>query len=353
MRAAVLRDGKIEVRETDDPVPGPGQILVRSLACGICASDLHFMDHPGADADDDTGLSCYDPAADIVMGHEYCAEVVDYGPDTEHRFPIGSRVSSIPALVIGDTIRVIGQAPDAPGGFGEYFLLTEAMTQPVVGDLPDELVSIADAITVGWSYANRAAVAPREVPLVIGCGAIGLSVVASLKRLGVGPIVAVDFVESRRRTAVEMGADTVIDPAQLSPWEAWRDVAFGSPEPVRDIMNVLDLPGCVVFECVGVPGVLDSIVQGCERGTRIFSAGGPPEGEHLHTMTAKRKGLNMQFGGGPSITHWNEAFEEVCSGRIDVRPMFGYEVGLEGVPGALDAARDANGPARIIVRPGR
>ena len=80
MRAAVLRDGTIEVRETDDPTPGPGQVLVRSLACGICASDIHFMDHPEGDADDDSGLSNYDPDADIVMGHEYCAEVVDYGP---------------------------------------------------------------------------------------------------------------------------------------------------------------------------------------------------------------------------------------------------------------------------------
>jgi threonine dehydrogenase-like Zn-dependent dehydrogenase len=55
----------------------------------------------------------------------------------------------------------------------------------------------------------------------------------------------------------------------------------------------------------------------------------------------------------PSITHWNEAFEEVCSGRIDVQPMFGSTVGLDEVPAALDAARDASGPARIIVLPGR
>lgn len=353
MRAAVLRGGRIEVRETDDPIPGPGQILVKSLACGICASDLHFMDHPEADVDDDTGLSEYDADKDIVMGHEYCAEVVDYGPGTERKFATGSRVSSIPALALPHGIRVIGQANDAPGGFGEYFLLTEAMTQPVIGDLPDELVSISDAISVGWSYVNRANVTRKEVPLVIGCGAIGLSAVASLKSLGVGPIVAVDFVEDRRRTAIEMGADVVIDPAEMTPWEGWRDVAFGSPEPVRDIMGALELPGCVVFECVGVPGVLDSIIKGCERGTRIYSAGGPPEGEHLHTMTAKRKGLSMQFGGGPSMTHWNQAFEEVCSGRLDVTPMFGYEVGLDGVPDAIDAARSASSPPRIIVRPGR
>ena len=353
MRAAVLRGGKIEVRETADPVPGEGQILVRSLACGICASDLHFMDNPDADADDDTGLSRYDADADVVMGHEYCAEVVDYGPNTERRFAIGSRVSSIPALIRADGVRVIGQANDAPGGFGEYFLLTEAITQQVPGDLPDELVSIADAISVGWSYVNRALVTPKEVPLVIGCGAIGLSAIASLKSLGVGPIVAVDFVASRRATALEMGADVVIDPAEVSPYAGWREVAYGSPDPVKDIMGLLDLKGCVVFECVGVPGVLDTIVKGCERGTRIFSAGGPPEGDHLHTMIAKRKGLNLQFGGGPSTTHWNEAFEEVCSGRLDVTPMFGHVVGLDGVPQALDDARDANGPARIIVVPGR
>lgn len=353
MRAAVLRGGTVQVRATADPVPGAGQILVRTLACGICASDLHFMDHPDADADDDTGLSRYDADADVVMGHEYCAEIVDYGPKTARQWPIGTRVSSIPVLFVDGQVRVIGQSAEAPGAFGEYFLMSEAVTQVVASDLPSELVSVADAISVGWSYVARATVAPREVPMVVGCGAIGLSAVASLKAHGAGPIVAVDFVESRRETARAMGADIVIDPAAVSPYRGWREVAYGSPDPIRDIMNTVALPGCVVFECVGLPGVLDSIIKGCERGTRIFSAGGPPEGEHLHTMTAKRKGLNIQFGGGPSVTHWNEAFEQVCSGRLDVSPMVGRIVGLDDVPSALDDARDARGPARIIVMPGR
>jgi threonine dehydrogenase-like Zn-dependent dehydrogenase len=70
-------------------------------------------------------------------------------------------------------------------------------------------------------------------------------------------------------------------------------------------------------------------------------------------MTAKRKGLNLQFGGGPSMTHWNEAFDAVCSGRLDVTPMVGRIVGLDEVSAALDDARDANSPPRIIVVPGR
>ncbi len=101
MRAAVLRQGRVETRTIDDPVPGPGQMLVRSLACGICASDLHFMDHPEAGADDDSGMSTYDQDVDIVMGHEYCAEVVDYGPGTERRIPVGTRVSSLPVMIAG------------------------------------------------------------------------------------------------------------------------------------------------------------------------------------------------------------------------------------------------------------
>ncbi|MFC5748043.1 zinc-binding dehydrogenase [Actinomadura rugatobispora] len=338
MRAAVLRGGTVRARVVDDPVPGPGQLLVRSLACGICASDLHFMDHPEAGAEDDSGMSTYDQDVDIIMGHEYCAEVVDQGPGTERRIPVGARVSSLPVLTTAAGRRIIGQNPESPGGFGEYFLLTEAMTRVVESDLPSRIVCVADAISVGWSAARRARITAREVPLVVGCGAIGLSVIATLRRLGVGPIVAADRVASRRETALAMGADAVVDPAETSPYRTWREVAGGPP-------------GCVVFECVGLPGVLDSIIKGCERGTRIFSMGGPPEGERLTTLTAKRKGINVQFGGGPLPDHWDEAFEAVCTGGLDVTPMLGRTVGLDQVPEALEAARDAHGPTRIVVVP--
>lgn len=352
MRAASLYQGKIQVRTLADPTPGPGQILVRSRACGICASDIHFMDHPEGDADDDSGLSCYDAEHDVVMGHEFCAEVVDYGPQTQRKWAKGTRVSSIPLLVGPTGRRIIGYSPDAPGAFGEFFLITEALAQEIHGDLPDELVALSDAMAVGWSYVRRANVQPREIPLIIGCGAIGLSAIAALRYRGIGPILAADFVKSRRDTALTMGADIVIDPAELAPFKAWTDVAKASVEEARGMVGqIAPGRGCVVFECVGVPGVLNNIVRSCPRDTRIFSAGGPPEGEHLHTMTAKRKGLNMQFGGGPSLDDWNTALDEVSSGRLDVTPMTGRIVGLEDMPLAINDARDATGPARIVLRP--
>ncbi|MET8651345.1 zinc-binding dehydrogenase [Nocardia aurea] len=349
MRAAVLRGGQVRTRVIDDPVPGPGQVLVRSLACGICASDLHFMDHPEAGAYDDSGMSTYAQDVDIVMGHEYCAEVVDYGPGTDRRIAVGSRVSSLPILRTSHGRRIIGQNPDSPGGFGELLLLDEALMRPVLSDLPSEIVCVADAISVGWSAAARAELTSREVPLIIGCGAIGLSVIAHLALLGVAPIVAVDFVAARRETARAMGAHILVDPAEVTPFQAWNDVAASS-DSVAGLIAVGG-PGCVVFECVGAPGVLDGIIGGCPRGTRIYSMGGPPGGEHLNTLTAKRKGLNIQFGGGPLPAHWDDAFEAVCSGRLDVTPMLGRTVGLDEVPTALNDARDANGPARIVVVP--
>jgi threonine dehydrogenase-like Zn-dependent dehydrogenase len=145
----------------------------------------------------------------------------------------------------------------------------------------------------------------------------------------------------------------VIDPAEISPFKRWREVDLGEPSKVRELVSSSAPRNCVAFECVGVPGVLDSIVQSCERDTRILSAGGPPQGDFIHTMTAKRKGLNIQFGGGPSMHDWNEAFAEVDAGRMDVSPMLGRIIGLEEMPEAINDARSGRGPARIVVMPSR
>src|SRR5690349_13353998 len=115
MRAVVLRQGRLEVRETADPVPGPGELLLRTLSTAICASDVHFMDHPEMAIDDPTGRSLYDEDLDIVMGHEFVGEVVGHGPGCSDQFPIGTRVTSMPVRLLGDdfaAVRIIGQHPE-------------------------------------------------------------------------------------------------------------------------------------------------------------------------------------------------------------------------------------------------
>ena len=297
------------------------------------------------------GLWNYVPGSDFIMGHEFCGEIVDYGPDTERRWKSGTRVSSVPVLITPEAVRITGYSPDAPGAMGQYFLMSEGVTQEVRSDLPSEHIAISDAMAVGWYYVKKAAMEPREIPLVIGCGAIGLSVVAALKHRGIGPIVAVDFSARRREIARQMGADTVIDPAAVSPYTAWRGVAYGDAGQVRGIFDTVDLPRCVAFECVGVGGVLDSIVVNCERNTRIFSAGCCPAGDHIHSATAHHKGVCIQFGGGPQMHDWNEALQIVSSGMLDARPIVGDLIGIEDVPEAMTRVKSADSPARIIIQP--
>ena len=115
MRAVVLRGGALSVREIDDPVPGNGELLLRTLSTAICASDVHFMDHPELAIDDPTGRSLYDPERDIVLGHEFVGELIGYGPGCTEEVALGARVTSIPIRLVNggvDGSRIIGQHPD-------------------------------------------------------------------------------------------------------------------------------------------------------------------------------------------------------------------------------------------------
>jgi threonine dehydrogenase-like Zn-dependent dehydrogenase len=352
MRAAVLREGRIEVRETADPVPGPGQLLARVLSCAICASDLHFMDHPEGVAEDDSGLWDYHADRDIVMGHEFAAEIVSYGPGTERRLPPGTRVTSLPVLMGDGRARIIGCGPGSPGGFGELMLLSEPLVRAIPGHVGTDEAALADCFAVGEYYVRRAGLGPSDVPLVIGAGAIGLSAVAALARRGVTRIIVSDYNASRLEVARALGATRTVDPAAESPYDAWRQVALGDT-PGRAAFGSAPSghPGCVIFEFVGVPGVLDQIIKGCERGTRILSAGGPPEGDRISSMVAKRKGVNIQFGGGPDPEDWYGTLDAICDGSLDVSPAIGLTIGLDEVPAALDMARRGDGPARIMIHP--
>ena len=102
VQAAVARGATLEVAELEDPRPGSGHVLVKTLACGICGSDLHaaqdlrrFIELTGRVG----GPGSLDPDRDLVFGHEFCAEIVDFGPSTERRLPIGTQVCSFPAIV--------------------------------------------------------------------------------------------------------------------------------------------------------------------------------------------------------------------------------------------------------------
>ncbi len=342
MRAVVLRDGRLGVREIDDPVPGPGELLLRTLSTAICASDVHFMDHPEMGIDDPTGRSLYDADRDIVLGHEFVGEVIGHGTDCTTEFPVGTRATSIPIRVAGDGVRIIGQHPEAQGSFGELVVVAESLAKRVADDVSVDAAALTDAFAVGEFYVRSARMEPGEIPVVIGAGAIGLSAVAALADRGIEPIIVSDYNAERRALALDsFGAHVAVDPAERSPFDVWRQLRVE-----RGLWGPM-----VVFECVGASGLIQKIVDSVDIGTRIYCAGGWYTGDALNITDATRQGVTIQFGGGPHPQDWYGTLEAIAAGRLDPLPSVGAVIGLDEVPDALDSARKSSGPARIIVHP--
>ena len=342
MKAAYLLDQKIAVGQIDDPVPQKGEVLVRTVACGVCASDLHVVHHAERLVEwsrETDGPFSMDLTRPVVLGHEYVAEIVDYGPGTERKLKSGTRVTSAPVVVRDGGLSAVGLTNEFPGGFGEYMVLSDEMLRPIPDSLDTDLAAMSEPVSVGLYYVRAAKLTKDDVPLVIGCGAIGLAMVLALKAQGARPIIAADFSASRRKLAVAMGADVAIDPHEISP--------YGAPSGFEGrVPNV-------VFECVGVPGVLDGIMRAVAPFSRVIVAGWCLETDYLFTPTAHTKGLNVQFGGGPRPEDFDAAVRALGDGKIDPTPWLGERVGLSGVADALEAMRDPDNPIRTIVDPRR
>jgi threonine dehydrogenase-like Zn-dependent dehydrogenase len=345
VRAVVLRNGQLTVRETPDPVPGQGELLLKTLSTAICASDVHFMDHPDLAIDDPTGRSLYDTDRDIVLGHEFVGEVIGHGPGCTDQFPMGTRVTSIPIRLVNggvDGTRIIGQHPESQGSFGELLVIAEMLAKEVEGDVSLDAAALTDAFAVGEFYVRAADVQPGEIPIVIGVGAIGLSAVAALASRGIEPIVVSDFNAERRDLARNaFGAHVLVDPSDKSPFDVFNELRAER-----------HLPGpAVVFECVGASGLIQKIVESVEMGTRIYCAGGWYTGDTLDITTATRQGVTIQFGGGPMPQDWYGTLDAIASGSLDPMPSVGQVIGLDEVPAAIDLARKSDGPPRIVVHP--
>jgi len=356
MRAAVMRNKKLVVDNIPVPTPGPGEVLVKTLACGICGSDLHalkFAEKLVEGARRSGGVFVMDLNRDVVMGHEFCFEIVDYGPGTQRKLKPGTRATCMPVLVRSTGVETVGYSNDNPGGYAEMMRLTEGLLLEVPNGLPSEHAALTEPMAVGYHAVQKARLEKRDIPLVIGCGPVGLSVIAALKLKGIAPIVAADFSPRRRELAIKMGADAVIDPKEKSPYESFKQMAVDptAPPPAAPWMTGPQLRPAVIFECVGVPGVIDQIMLNAPRDTRIVIVGVCMERDHIEPMFGINKELNLQFVLGYTGEEFATTLHNIAEGKVPVTPLVTGKVGVEGVAKAFEDLGSPEHHAKIIVEP--
>jgi threonine dehydrogenase-like Zn-dependent dehydrogenase len=347
MRAAVMRDWQLRVDDVADPRPGPGQVLTKVLACGICGSDLHLlrygeesrrlMNELTADRPDDPmQMTMFEPHLDTVMGHEFCCEVIELGAGCDN-LKIGDIVVSLPVAFDPAGLHPLGFSNIYNGGYAELMVINEMLGIKVPGGLPPQIAAMTEPLAVGVHAVAKSRITTNESAIVLGCGPVGLACIAEMKMRGIGPIVAADYSGKRRALAEQLGADVVVDPRVTPAIDAWRH-ADGVRTPV-------------IFEAVGVPGMIDQAMRIAPKDARILIVGACMQEDRFHPMLGIGRELNLQFVLGYDPGEFAAALNAIAEGRIDVQPWLTAAVGIDGIPQAFADLADPEEHAKIMVTP--
>ncbi|MFI6866571.1 zinc-binding dehydrogenase [Nocardia sp. NPDC050406] len=377
MRAVVCANGELSVETLPALRPGAGQVLLNVLRCGICGSDLHARTHCDELADL-FALTGFDTMMRsnqrVVMGHEFCGEVVEYGPATRRRWKPGTPVVAMPMLRHGRDPYPTGLSQQASGGYAEQVLVQECMTFPVRNGLSADHAALTEPMAVAWHAVRKGRVTSRRTAFVIGCGPVGLAVIALLKTSGVRTVIASDFSPRRRELAASCGADIVIDPAVAAPWDFdptqrhnavdTLNLGFDIMQRLRRIPNLpwwwmfralhtfdLGPSGPVVFECVGAPGVIDDIIAVCPPRSRIVVVGVCMQPDRLRPALAINKEVELRFALGYDPGEFRDTLHMLAEGKVNATPLITGTVGLDGVNTAFTTLTSPDQHAKILVDP--
>jgi threonine dehydrogenase-like Zn-dependent dehydrogenase len=378
MRAVVCSNAELEVAQAPEPVPGPGQVRIEVLRCGICGSDLHARHGCDAWAEMATRTG-YDRFARsdqrIVFGHEFCGTVLEHGPGTRKSTPMGARVVALPLLRGSQGVDTVGLSVHAPGAYAEQMLVQESLMLPVPDGLDSDVAALTEPLAVAWHAVRRGEVGKRTVAIVIGCGPIGLAVILLLKAKGVRTVVASDFSPARRALARACGADVVVDPTDESPHTAVSrrghlndipsalELAVGTREKLERLpvgwwhaWRLGEALGAkpkhpVIFECVGMPGVIESILDGAPLFSRVVVVGVCVGVDQITPAMAINKEIDLRFVLGYTPLEFRDTLQMLAKGDVDPRPLITGTVGLDGVENAFTALGSPDVHAKILIDP--
>jgi 2-desacetyl-2-hydroxyethyl bacteriochlorophyllide A dehydrogenase len=327
MRAAVLNDDHhLEVTEVPDPSPGAGELVLKVTACGICGSDLKLR-----------------PAmpAGLVMGHEFCGEVVALGGDLAGEWREGQHVTALPLIGCGRCLACLSGEPahcaqidmvgvgGSPGAFAEYVRVHSRETIALPDSLDPALGALVEPLAVGLHAVERSLPRAGDRALVVGAGPVGLAVMTWLAHFGVRELVVSDPSAVRRAAAEEFGATRTIDPAAERLEERYD----------------------LVVECVGLPGMTDVCVGAATRHGRVVIAGVCTHPDPYVPLRAVMKELAMAFAVYYTRREFFSVVDALERGSIDAAPFVTQRVGLAGANDAFQTLTEAKEERKILVLP--
>ena len=379
MRAVSCKAGELSVIEMPAPRPAAGQLLLDVRRCGICGSDIHAKDH----ADELTEVMAavgypdfMNSSAPVVLGHEFCGTIVEKGRGVAKEFKSGATVVSFPLLRAAGGVHLTGLSPLAPGGYAEQVLAEASMTFVVPNGLDVDTAALTEPMAVALHAVRRSEINRRDTAVVIGCGPVGLAVICHLKAKGVGTIIASDFSPGRRALATRCGAHVVVDPAVESPYERFdrqKDVITAAPQlyelGVGSMEKLRKVPGWshlyrlaesfgaagpkrpVVFECVGVPGMIDGVLAAAPVQSRVVVVGVCMGEDRFRPTLAIGKEIDVRFVFGYTPLEFHDTLNLLAEGKVDASALVTGTVGLDGVEAAFNALGDPESHAKILIDP--
>ncbi|HEV8297453.1 MAG TPA: alcohol dehydrogenase catalytic domain-containing protein [Acidimicrobiales bacterium] len=326
MHAAVVNEQHgFDLIDVPDPSPQSGELLLRVSACGICGSDLKAVANM---------------RAGLVMGHEFAGEIVAVAPDVRG-WRVGQRVCALPLIgcgacapcITGDvahcaTVDMIGVGGSA-GAYAEYVRVSARETFELPDAVPTDLGALVEPLAVGLHAVERAALRAGDRVLVLGAGPVGLAVTLWARHLGAGEVVVSDPVPHRRTAAQSLGATGALDPSG------------GLPDDRYD----------VVFECVGVPGMLAAGIAATGTHGRLIVAGVCTKPDPFVPVQALVRELTMHFVMYYRRQDFAFTVDMLRRGRIDAGSLVTDRVDLEGFPAAFEALKHPTTQCKVLVLP--
>ena len=340
MRAAVFYGPDMPLRVEDMPVPAldAGEVLVKVAACGLCHTDLHYIDH---------GVPTV-KTPPMILGHEATGTVVLTGP-TAGTIKEGDRVL-LPAILtcgqcaacrygrenICQNMRMFGN--DVDGAYAEYVKAPAKDIFVLPPEIPlVEGCIIADAITTPYhAVKNRAEVRPGDNVVVFGCGGVGLNVVQFANLAG-GIVIAVDIVEERLEWARRLGASMTVNPGQIEGSVA------------RKIRQLTGGGADVALEAIGNPNTIQEAFISLHPGGRLVVVGYSDHEVALNAGRIMYREMEIRGSLGCRPVDYPRVIELARTGRIQVAPLVTARFPLEDINEGLDALRHSRGIRSVVV----